>query len=141
MVLVVQNTMLRLEIVTGIKGPERDMWEVFPSLAPTAGSQFFNIYAATSDNDLSPFQEAFLETQVEEGIILSFHLGASEGDTRGFITTAEAAKQTGLSSSYWRNQCAAGKVPGAYKPGSEKYWLVPVSAVEERIKQQKSIGS
>ena len=123
--------MLRLEIVTGIKGPERDMWEVFPSLAPTAGSQFFNIYAATGDQDLSPFQEAFLDTQIEEGTILSYHLGESSGDMRGFITTAEAAKRTGKSSSYWRNKCAAGEVPGAYKPGSEKYWLVPVSSLEE----------
>lgn len=123
--------MLRLEIVTDIKGPERELWEVFPTLAPTAGSQFFNIYAATGDQDLSQFQEAFLETQIQEGSILSYHLGESEGDTRGFITTAEAAQRTGLSSSYWRNQCAAGKVPGAYKPGSEKYWLVPVSAIKE----------
>ena len=124
--------MLRLEIVTGIKGPEHGLWEIFPLLAPTAGSQFFNIYAATGDQDLSLFQESFLETQIEEGTILSYHLGESEGDARGFITTSEAAKRTGKSSSYWRNKCAAGEVPGAYKPGTDKYWLVPISAIEEK---------
>ena len=130
--------MLRLEIVTGIKGPEQEIWEVFPSLAPTAGSQFFNIYAAKGDQDLSPLQEAFLETQVMEGTILSYHLGESDGDVRGFITTAEAAQRTGKSGSYWRNQCAAGKVPGAYKPGGTyKYWLVPVSAIEKEEQQNE----
>jgi hypothetical protein len=123
--------MLKLEIVTGIKGPEPDMWEVFPGLAPTAVSQFFNVYAAQGDQDLSPFQEGFLETQVMEGTILGYHLGEADGEVRGYITTAEAAQRSGKSSSYWRNKCAAGEVPGAYKPGSDKYWLMPVSAIRD----------
>lgn len=43
------------------------------------------------------------------------------------LSAAEAAIEADTSESYWRNQCAAGRVPGARKVG--KTWLIPRSWV------------
>jgi len=48
------------------------------------------------------------------------------------VTPAEAAEMTGFSESHWRNQAAAGDVPGAVKKG--KQWLLPATVVKSRTK-------
>jgi hypothetical protein len=43
------------------------------------------------------------------------------------LTPAEIAEMTGTNESTWRNNAAAGKIPGAVKKG--KQWLIPQSAI------------
>lgn len=65
------------------------------------------------------------------------HLARS-ADGRGFgfvmnrdvLTPAEVAELTSTAESGWRNKCAAGAFPGAFKKG--KQWLIPRSVLVDR---------
>jgi len=47
---------------------------------------------------------------------------------RDYYTCVDAARMSPRSASWWRNQCAAGRVPGAEKHA--KTWLIPYSTVD-----------
>lgn len=130
--------MYRLEIVSK-KGPHAMAWDFFPSLVPTAQSNFYTIHAAISPEPLPMMHRGVLEGWIEEGDIFAWTCEEIAGDVMpvGYITTNKAGEITGKSGSHWRNKAAAGDVAGAYKPGKD--WLIPVSVIDAYNNKQEKI--
>jgi hypothetical protein len=134
--------MYRLEIVTGKRGPDPVVWSFFPSLVPVSHSDFYAVFAAKSDEPLPDDLKDILDGWVEDEDIVSWTCEETpEQEQPGYVTTNKAGELTARSGSYWRNKAASGEVPGAFKPGSEKYWLIPMSVVEHfnRNKQEDDL--
>ena len=64
----------RLEIITGIRGIDRDhlLWKWFPRLIPSYQTPLLTIYAATGLEDISTQRRQVMDGFVEEGDILAY---------------------------------------------------------------------
>lgn len=62
--------------------------------------------------------------EADAGTVLALLLAVSACEDT-MLTPVEAAEASGMSESHWRNQAAAGSIPGAQKKG--KQWLIPRS--------------